>query len=329
MILNNLIKGFSKALVLIPAFLFLNSLNAEGSRPTPPKRISILQVAEHSALNATRQGIIDELTKANIETNYDTAQNNPILAAQIAQKLVGTRPNVLVGIGTTSTQALVSENREPIIPIIFSSVTDPVSARLLNNLNKPNGSTSGVSNFIEVSKQFELFKTIVPQLKKLGVIYNPGEPNSVTLLKDMQKQSSIFHFEIIEAPANSSTEVPQATQRLMTNVDAIFINNDNTALSAFDAIIKITNEYKIPVFVSDTDMTSRGALAALGPNQYEIGRQTAKMVIQVLNGRLLEDIPVAFPDKTELHINLITASKLGIKIPDSLLRDAISQVKKP
>jgi putative ABC transport system substrate-binding protein len=284
--------------------------------------IYILQLVEHPALDATRQGIIDELKKAGILVNYEIAQNNSSLAAQIAQKFISKSPKAVIGIPTLSAQALIAANRSANIPVIFSSVTDPISSHLVTGLKKHKENVTGVSNYVEPTKQFETFKKILPNLKTIGIIFNPGEPNSITLNAAMQKAAKSHNLNIVFVPANNSVEVPQATRHLLTQVDAIFINNDNTALSAFKSIAQIANAKKIPVFVSDTDMIDQGALAALGPNQYEIGRQTAKLLLQILAGEQAENLPILFPEQTELVINGKIAKELNIVIPDSVINEA-------
>jgi putative ABC transport system substrate-binding protein len=291
--------------------------------------ILILQLVEHPALDATRQGIIHELTKAGIAVNYEIAQNNSALAAQIAQKFISKTPRAVIGIATLSAQALVAANRPASlpVPVLFSSVTDPLAARLVSNLKKHKENVAGVSNFVEPNQQFELFKKILPNLKSLGIIYNPGEPNSVALNESMQKIAETYDINLVFAPANNSVDIPQATRQLLSEVDAIFINNDSTALSAFEAITKIAKTKKIPVFVSDTDMIVQGALAAVGPNQYEIGRQTAKLLLQILAGEKAENMPILFPEQTELYINLKVAKELGIGIPNSIVNEAAHVIK--
>lgn len=291
------------------------------------KTVMILQIIEHPALNATRQGIEDELKTASVKTVYESAQGNPALASQIAQKFIGSHPDILVGIGTAASQALVAENRPHQIPVVFSSVTDPLKARLLNNLNHPEGSVTGVSNYIEVSKSLEFFKAILPKLSKLGVIYNPGEVNSVTLLEETKIKALDFGITVVTATANNSAEISTATRRLVSEVDALFINNDNTALSAFESIVKIANQNHVPVFVSDTNLIKQGALAAFGPNQYFLGRQTGKMILSILNGKKIQEIPVEFPDKTEAIINMHVVYSLKLPLTDALKKQSILWMK--
>jgi putative tryptophan/tyrosine transport system substrate-binding protein len=229
---------------------------------------------------------------------------------------------LMVGIGTTASQALISANRLKQIPIIFSSVTDPVDARIVSNLKNHKERITGVSDFVPPTREFMTFKKILPGLKRLGIIYNPGEPNSVSLVKEMQKEASVQGIQLQIASANNSAAVVDATSSLIDKVDAIFINNDNTALSAFDAIVKVATNNHIPVFVSDTDMIERGALAAFGPNQYQIGREVGKIIIKVLNGENPESIHVQFPKEVELYLNLKVAKGLNILIPAEIQKEA-------
>ena len=232
------------------------------------------------------------------------------------------KPSIMVGIPTTVSQALVAANKQAQIPIVFSSVTDPIGAGLVKNLNKPEGNVTGVSNFVSSKEQFTFFKQVLPNLKTIGVIYNPGEANSVVLVQEMAKIAPSLGLKIISVPANSSSQVPDAARQLVDKVDAIFINNDNTALSAIDAIVKVASDHKIPVLSSDTDTVQRGVLVALGPNQYDLGKQTAKMILDILNGQSVQDMPVQFPVQTETFLNQKKAQELGIVFIPSILEKA-------
>lgn len=300
-----------------------NQNDASSKTTKKTKQVLIIQNVEHPALNASRQGILDELQSQNIEVDFDSAQGNPTLALQIAQKFVGSSPDVMVGIGTTSTQALVAADQKRRIPIVFCSVTDPMGAKLVNNLKHPEDNVTGVSNYIEPSISFNLFKQIIPNLSKIGIIYSPGEPNSVAVNEQMKKTAATMGLNLIFVPANSSVDVPQAARGLVAKkVQAIFINNDNVALSAFDSIVKIGNENMVPVFCSDTDMIEHGALAAIGPNQYDLGRQAGKMILKILSGEKENNMPVLFPEKTEVYLNLKQAKLNGITFSEAVLKTA-------
>ena len=301
-------------------YLVLAVINPVFSLDLPQKQVTILQMVEHPALNSTRQGIIDELKENNINITYQSAQGNAQLAIQIANHFVNLSPNCLVGLGTTATQALVAANQTAEIPIVFSSVTDPIAAQLVQNLKNPSGNITGVSNYLDPTVQFTFLKKMLPSLKRLGILYNPGEANSVVLLEKMQQAAKKMGLELVVAPINQTAEVVNATQSLLFKIDAIFINNDNTALSAFDAIINATRHYNLPVFCSDIDMLNRGALAAIGPDQYQIGRKTGKMILQILNSKKPQDIPVLFADVFQTKINYPEAMRLNIDVPKEFLQ---------
>lgn len=295
----------------------LLNANDKKTGPTQKPRVFILQIVEHPALNATRRGIEDFLKEQGIESYYESAQGNPALASQIAQKFVGNEPSVLIGIGTAASQALLAESHKQ-IPIVFSSVTDPIQAKLLSNLNAPPNYITGVSNYVDVAQSLKIIKGFLPKLSKLGVIYNPGEINSVILLEKLKQKAEDVGIEIQSVPAHSALEVANATKRLVNSVDAIFINNDNTSLSAFDAITKIANQHHVPVFVSDIDLTKQGAFVGMGPDQYQLGKQTGKMVYRILKGEKPNQLPVLFPEKIEIYVNVNTEKKMGIVIPEAI-----------
>jgi putative ABC transport system substrate-binding protein len=302
---NTLIKVFKTASCSL-LFLFSPLLSFA---QTPPVKISIIQLIEHPALNATREGLLDELKALgyeegkNLILDFQSAQGSPILAAQIAQKFASNKPDVIVAIPTTAAQAVMSATKEMGIPLVFSSVTDPVSAKLVNNLQAPEGNVTGVSNFVPIEQQFSFFKKSLPSLKKLGIIYNPGEANSAALVALMEKTAKEFGWELVLASAPKSSDVLSATQSLCGKVDAVFVNNDNTALSAFKSVVRAAKECGIPALVSDIDIVNQGAFAALGPNQRELGGQTARMVDAILKNPGAPLPPVEFPGKTEEFVD--------------------------
>lgn len=307
---------------------FLIPVQGLEHKPLEKQIVAVSQVVEHEALNETYKGIIDELEAQGyvkgktIEILFETAQGSPIMASQIAQKYVGRQPTVMVGIGTTAAQSLISADKGKNIPIVFSSVTDPVGAQLVASLTNPGSGVTGVSNWIPLEPQLTKFKEILPNLKRLGIIFNPGEGNSVTLVNRLKDLGPKMGTEVIEAPATISVEVGTAAEHIAHKVDAIFISNDNTALSAFETIVNIANRAGIPVFVSDTDMVKRGAVAALGPDQYQLGRQTGKMIAEILKGISPSNIPVGFPEKSEFYLNLNALEAIHLKVPDNVIRSA-------
>ena len=312
------------SLMILIISIFIWQYNAVGSNRKV--KIYISQLVEHPALNATTRGIIQGLANAgyNKESNLDliveSAQGNVSLASQIANKLISKNPDIIVGIATIAAQSFSKYTRSGNTKLIFSSVTDPIDAGLVASIEKPGNNTSGVSNFVPLEPQLEMFLKIKPTIKKLGFLYNPGELNSISLINKLKRICPRYGIELVTISAGKTSEVAQSASKLASLVDAIFVSNYNTALSAFKTIIKAANNVSIPVFVSDTDIVQDGAIAALGPDQYNLGLQTAKMIIKVLEGKEIGEIPVEYPEKVELYLNPTAAKNIGIEIPLELLK---------
>lgn len=292
------------------------------------KKVFINQLVEHPALNKTTEGILAGLKEkgyqkgVNLDVRIESAQANSALASQISTKFVNQKPDIIVGVATLSAQSVAKYAKENKTKLIFSSVTDPIQAGLIKNINESHNNTSGVSNFVPLEPQLALFKTLDPKLKRLGFLYNPSEVNSLSLITELKKICPRFGITLVLQAAQKTAEVPQAATKLASAVDGIFISNDSTALSTLSTIIKVANKVKIPVYVSDTDALSLGALAALGPNQYQIGVQTANIIVRVLKGENINRIPVEFPKEMELYLNEKAAKQLGIVLPDALKKKA-------
>lgn len=311
--------------ILLGALIFSNICYADKS---DIKKVFISQVAEHPALDATTRGIIDALAQhnyqrgKNLDLRVESAQSNGALAAQIANKFVQQQPDVVVAVGTLTAQSFVKYAVTKKVTLIFASVTDPLSTHIVKSIVKPGNNTSGVSNFVALEPQLKLFKNLQPQLQNLGILYNPGEINSVIMVQQLEQIAPKFNLKIIKQAVPRTMDILQAATKLANISDAIFISNDNSMLSAMQSIIKAANAKKIPVYVSDTDAVSHGALAALGPNQYDIGLQAGTMIAQLLKGSDIAQMPVQFPQKTELYLNLRAAQLLNIKVNPELQRNA-------
>lgn len=296
------------------------------------KHVAITQIVEHPALDACRNGVKDELAEQgfvegkNLKWSFESAQGAPATAAQIAKKFAGESPDVVVGIATPSAQALASSARD--IPLVFSAVTDPVGAKLVKSMDHANGGNiTGVSDLSPIDSHMALVKSIVPSATRLGVIYNPGESNSATLVELVKKHAPSHGMTVVEAGAPKSSDVLAAARSLIGKVDAIYVPTDNTVVSAFEAVVKVATESKIPVIAADTDTVKRGAIAAQGFNYYDLGRQTGKMVVAILNGKNAGDIQPEGVSKTELYVNPEAAKDMGVTLSDEMIKSAKEVVK--
>jgi putative ABC transport system substrate-binding protein len=226
--------------------------------------------------------------------------------------------DIFVSIGTIPAQASFKLAKQKKIKLVFSSVTNPSSI----SSSFKGANTTGVSNFVALRPQIELFRKIQPKLRKLGILFNTGESNSVDIVEKLKIVTKEMGIELIEQGIQKASDIPQAINSLAQKAEAVFISNDNTSLTGISFIVSVCDKKKIPVYVSDTDQVVKGCLAALGPNQYQIGVQTGKMIEKLLNGVDIDTIPVEFPSNTETFVNLNAAKELGLTISKEILDGA-------
>ncbi|MEL6556074.1 MAG: ABC transporter substrate-binding protein [Cyanobacteria bacterium J06621_11] len=284
--------------------------------------VAVTQIVEHPALDAVRDGVKDELAEAGYEEGaslrweWQSAQGNPATATQIANKYAGAQPNVIVAIATPSAQSAAAAATNT--PIIFSAVTDPVGAKLVENAEKPGGNISGVSDLSPIAQQLALIKEVLPEASTLGVIYNAGEDNSVSLVSLINENAADQTLTIKEVTVSATSEVSGAARSLIGSVDAIYIPTDNTVVSALESVIQVGQDNQVPVFAGDTDSVERGAIAALSFDYYDVGRQTGAMVTRVLQGSRPGDLAVEYVQDLKLSINPAAAEAMGVDFPESV-----------
>ena len=312
------------------------SLLAAIAAPTVPafaadKSVAITAIVEHPALDAARDGVKDELKAAgfesgkNLKLDYQSAQGNTGTAAQIARKYIGEKPDAIVAIATPSAQAVVAASKT--IPIVYSAVTDPVAAKLVKSWAASGTNVTGVSDLSPLQRHLELIKQIVPTAKKVGVIYSPGEANSVAIVNALKKTAAAAGLTLVEAAAARTVDVVGAAQSLVGKVDVIYAPTDNNVMSAFEGIVKVAQQAKLPVVAADTDAVKRGAVAALGLNYYDLGRQTGKIVVRILKGEQPGAIASQTSTTFELHVNPDAASKQGVVLSEALVSSAKVVIK--
>lgn len=302
-----------------------------GSTLAADKSVALTAIVEHPALDAARDGVRDELKAAgfeagkNLKFEYQSAQGNTGTAAQIARKYVGEKPDVIVAIATPSAQAVVAATKT--IPVVYSAVTDPVAAKLVKTWDASGSNVTGVSDLSPLAKHLDLIKKVVPNAKRVGVIYSPGEANSVAIVEALKKASAEAGLSLVEAAAPRTVDVAGAAQSLVGKADVIYAPTDNNVMSAFEAIVKVAQQARLPVVAADTEAVKRGAVAALGLNYYDLGRQTGKVVVRVLKGEAPGAIPSQVSQTFELHVNPAAAQKQGIALSDELVKSAKVVVK--
>lgn len=293
--------------------------------------IGIVQIVEHPSLDAARKGFVDALAAhglregQNVRYDVRNAQGDLSTARLIAQQLVASNVDLILAIATPTAQAAAQATST--IPILITAVTDPVAARLVKSLERPGTNVTGTSDMTPVSAQLQLLKRLLPSARKVGVVYNAGEVNSQVQLELTQQAAKTLGLEVLTASASSSTDVLTAAQSLASRVDAFYVFTDNTVVSALESVIKVAEQARKPLIVGEGDSVRRGGLATVGIDYYRLGQQTGEMALRVLNGASPAEMPIEFQKDARLVVNLAAASRMGVTIPDAILREAAEVVR--
>ena len=303
--------------ILLTSLISLHQLKADKKKDV--FRIGISQFITHQSLDATREGFVDELAKQgyiegkNIEIDLQNAQGEQRNLKTISQQLAESS-DVVLAIATPSAQSLT--NTTQTTPVIFSAVTDPVSAKLVEAREHPGGNVTGTSDQSSdaISTQINLIKKVLPKAKTIGILYTQSEPNSVVQKDEAKRLLEEKGFTVVEKTILDSNNVKAAAESLMAEVDMVFVPTDNIISSTMETVKQVSIKHKVPVFGGSTEMIAVGGLYNYGTNYEELGRQTARMLIRVLKGEKPENIAVELPEKLELHTNQEMADALGIDI---------------
>ncbi|PXZ03254.1 ABC transporter substrate-binding protein [Gilliamella apicola] len=323
---NSIIKLFM--LLSLSAVTFYSSADDKSEQ----KYVAITSIVEHPALDNVRKGVEDELKDngyiagQNLKLQFASAQGSSANAAQIAKQFVANKPDVIVGIATPSTQALVATTKS--IPIVFTAVTDPVAAKLTPSWDASKTNVTGVSDALSLEPQIDMMLKIKPDAKNIGYVYSPSEVNSTIVLKELQIALEKRGMKIIAAPAQRTSDISTAAISLKGKVDLIYTTTDNNVVSAYEALAKVANENKIPLVASNPESAERGAIAALGMSYYDLGHQAGKIVIRILNGEKPGDIPPQIGNITQLIINKKAAERQGITLSEEVLKSAAKIIEK-
>ena len=303
--------------ILLTSLISLHQLKADKKKDV--FRIGISQFITHQSLDATREGFVNELAKQgyvegkNIEIDLQNAQGEQRNLKTISQQLAESS-DVVLAIATPSAQSLA--NTTQTTPVIFSAVTDPVSAKLVESREHPGGNVTGTSDQSSdaISTQINLIKKVLPKAKTIGILYTQSEPNSVVQKDEAKRLLEEKGFSVVEKTILDSNNVKAAAESLMAEVDMVFVPTDNIISSTMETVKQVSIKHKVPVFGGSTEMIAVGGLYNYGTNYEELGRQTARMLIRVLKGENPENIAVELPEKLELHTNQEMADALGIDI---------------
>lgn len=286
-------------------------------------KIGVIQLIEHPALDQAYKGFVDGLAAdgyvdgENITIDYQNAQGEQANCVTIANKLINDKDDLIFAIATPAAQAVANLTKE--IPILISAVTDPATANLVQSNEHPGTNVSGTSDLTPVAAQIKLLKKIVPDAKKVGLMYCSSEANSIFQIDLAKRACQDEDLEFIEGSVSASNEIQQVTQGLIGKVDAIYVPTDNMLAAGMANVAMVANNAKIPVICGEEGMVASGGLATYGINYYELGKQTAKQAVAILrDGKNPADMPIEYNEKCTLSVNHNTEAAIGVKVPEEL-----------
>lgn len=287
--------------------------------------IGITQITTHPSLDAAREGFKKAFEDAGLEVEFDeqNAQGDQATATSIASKFAGADLDLVLAIATPSAQAAAQAITGT--PILFTAVTDPVSAQLVDSLDKPGSNVTGTTDMNPVADQISLVKQFAPGAKSVGIIYSSGEVNSEVQVELAKEAADKEGLEVVETTVTNSSEVQQAAQDLASKVDAIYVPTDNTVVSAFASVVQSAEDAKIPLIAGEGDSVANGGLATYGIDYFELGRQTGEMAIKILTEKAdPATMPVQSQSEYALTVNTTTLKAIGLEMPTALADKAVT-----
>jgi len=286
-------------------------------------KIGIVQPVEHPSLNEIREYIIiglEELgLKDKVEITYKDAQGDPSNINTIISQYVGENMDIIVPIATGAAQSAAAATKD--IPIVFAAVSYPVEAGLVKELNKTEGNITGVSDAIGINEIFDLAMTLTPNIKTFGFIYNSGEVNSVAAIEKAKEYCDAKGLNYVDATITSSGDLLQATQSLVSKVDAIFTPTDNTVATAMPVLSAEAMKAKIPVYVGADSMVTDGGFATVGVDYKVLGKQVAAMIKRIIDGEEIANNPIETLNQYSKIINTTTLKEIGVEVSEESLKE--------
>ena len=294
-----------------------DTANTETKADDKVYKIGITQIVSHQALDKAREGFKDALEEAGIKAEYDeqNAQGDVTIANTIANKFVTDKVDLVFAIATPTAQAVSNATSDT--PILFSAVTDPEAAGLV----KPN--VTGSSDKVDIEQQLALLREISKDAKKIGFLYNSSEENSLVQLEEIKKVAGKYDFEIVEQGISSANELPQAIDKMLTQVDALYLPTDNLISSSSALIAEKANAAKKMTFAAESGMLENGIFITKGIDYYQLGKEAGKMAAEILkDGKKPSDLPYKISETVEIAVNKQTLEQLGIKLPEDVMSKA-------
>ena len=279
--------------------------------------IGILQFMEHNSLTEAKDGFMDELKESGLDIEFDVmnGQGDQSNLQSMSEQL-SNNTDLMLAIATPAAQSLATVEQEK--PILFTAVTDAEDAGLVDTNEVPGRNLTGTSDMVPIDEQIALLLSIVPDADTIGIIYSSSEPNSQIQANLAIEALEAAGINVEVSTVSSTNDVQQIMTSLAPKIDGLYIPTDNTIASTIATVGEVAEEYNLPVVGGDSNQVDGGALATYGISYEELGRQTARMAIEILQkGLSPAELPVEFSDNLELAVNEDMADAIGID-PDSI-----------
>lgn len=292
-------------------------------------KIGISQIAQHTSLDNCREGFIAGLAESgyvegeNVTFDYQNASNEPTNASMISDNFVSKQYDLICGISTPSAMAAFNSALDSNIPVIFTAVSDPIAAELVDSLEAPGKNCTGTSDALPLEAQMKMIRDFLPTAKTIGILYTTSEVNSLTQLEKFKELAPNYGFEIEAIGVNNSADIPLAVDTLLTKVDCINNFTDNNVVNNLDTLVSKATEANIPVFGSEEEQVKKGCIASQSIDYYELGKETGKMAAKVLDGTSASEIPVEVISASTPVANQEAMDTLGITLPEAY-KDSIT-----
>lgn len=291
--------------------------------------VGISQFAEHGSLDNCREGFLQGLEEAgyvegeNLTVIYENAQSDTGTAATISDSFVSQGVDLVCAIATPTAMSAYNSCMDTEIPVIYTAVSDPLSAGLVDEEGANVGNITGTCDQLPVKEQIEMIRELMPDAKTIGILYTTSEANSISTIETYKELAGDYGFEIVDTGISTIADVELAAQDLAGKVDCISNLTDNTVVSALQTVLAAANDAGIPVFGSEIEQVRNGCMAAMGLDYVQLGRQTGAMAAKVLKGEATaEELPYETIEGASLYVNTEAASSLGYEFSEETLDSA-------
>jgi putative ABC transport system substrate-binding protein len=307
-------------LIWIAIALIGLQIGCSGEPDAHPKRIAIVTLMSHPALDAVQKNAMAELARQGFASGNETeylirnANGQIQLAASIANDVAATEPDLIIALTTPMAQSVVKQAR---CPVVFAAVTDPVGAGLVKSLEKGEPTITGTSDAWPYEEQLKLIRETTPKVKRLGILFNPGEAASQYGIRRIRELAPHYDFELIEGACNTTTDVFPVAQNLAQRCDALFLSSDNTVIGGVAAAVKVATTEKLPLYVGDSGTVAKGGLAAVSVGYAELGTETGKLAARMLRGE--RGIPTVVTRGKEIYVNRKAAEMMKVEVPAAVI----------